>query len=47
MCAVLASTATDSAGRYSFDVPSNTDVSLRVRAEVIHIPDTPPRLAGG
>jgi hypothetical protein len=34
--AVLASTVTDSAGHYSFAVASNTDVSLRVRAEMVH-----------
>jgi len=33
--AVLVSGATDSAGHYSFNVPANTDVSLRVRAEMI------------
>jgi hypothetical protein len=32
---VIASTATDSAGAYSFTVGSNVDVSLRVRAEML------------
>ncbi len=34
---VLASTTTDAAGRYSFTVAANTDVSLRVRAEMVQI----------
>jgi hypothetical protein len=32
---VLASTTTDAAGRYSFDVAANTTVALRARAEVV------------
>ena len=35
--AVLASTATDPAGHYSFTAASNTDVSLRVRAEMLRV----------
>ena len=34
---VLASTATDHVGHYSFTVASNTDVSLRVRAEMVRL----------
>jgi hypothetical protein len=34
---VLATTATDSAGHYSFTLASNTDVALRVRAEMVRL----------
>ncbi len=35
--AVLASTATDLVGHYSFTIAANTDVSLRVRAEMVWV----------
>jgi hypothetical protein len=34
---VTSSTATDASGNYSFNVPASTDVSLRVRAEMIRV----------
>ena len=35
--AVASSATTDASGNYSFNVPSNTDVALRVRAEMLRV----------